>query len=438
MVRTASVQPEDARPLDGRVGLGRAARRLRGELFPLGYHLAVLAILAASGTAPWRLAVVAAGMGLMQATGLARRHRAEARHCVNASWDCIAWQVSAAQLPVLVATAAAVAVTGGLRSPLVATLLAAYVGASAVVGDRLQTRLLLGGTALAVALLALAPRAATGAPPGGAAYAALAAASVIGVGALLAPIHAIIGRKREELVRQRSDIAAEALARAESLEQIGAKLAHELKNPLTGVKALVQLGARNPAEAPSRERLEVVEREVARMEEILKSYLCFTRPLLDASPRRVALGPLVADTLVVLSSRADEAGVRLFAQGDAAVEADPHRLREALLNLVANAIEASPPGGEVEVAVRPGADAVELVVRDSGHGMAPEVLARVGTPFFSTRERGTGLGVVLARAVVDQHGGALRFDSAPGRGTRVTMSLPRGGAGAFDARTPRG
>lgn len=437
MVPTASVQPEAARPLREPSRFRRAARQLGGEdLFPLGYHLLLLGVLAAIGTAAWRLAAVAVGAALVQATGVARRHRAEVRQCVNASWDCIAWRIAVGQLPVLAATGLSVAVTGGVRSPLLPTLLAPYVAASAVVGDRPQTRLLLGLTALSVALLALAPPAVAGPPPGGAAFALLAAASVLGIGALLAPVHAIIRRKRDELVRQRSDLAAEALARAESLEQIGAKLAHELKNPLTGVKALVQLGARNPAEAPSRERLEVVEREVTRMQEILQSYLSFTQPLQALAPRRVALGPLVSDTLVVLAPRADQAQVRLFAQGDAALEADPSRLREALLNLVANAIEASRPGGEVDVEVRPAPDAAEIVISDAGRGMTPEVLRRVGTPFFSTRDDGAGLGVVLARAAVDQHGGSMRYESEPGRGTRVTLRLPRGGAGGRDARAP--
>jgi two-component system, NtrC family, sensor histidine kinase HydH len=149
-------------------------------------------------------------------------------------------------------------------------------------------------------------------------------------------------------------------------------------------------------------------------------------------PRRVELGPLVSDTLLVLSARADDAGVRLYAQGDASIEADPRRLKEALLNLVANSIEATPPGGEVVVEVRPAGDATEIVIRDTGRGMPAETLGRIGTPFFTTRDDGTGLGVVLARSVVAQHGGSLRYESEPGRGTRVTVALPRAARGGRD------
>jgi two-component system, NtrC family, sensor histidine kinase HydH len=208
------------------------------------------------------------------------------------------------------------------------------------------------------------------------------------------------------------------------LEQMGLKVAHELKNPLTALKALVQLGLRNPAEGPSHDRLALLEREVTRMQEILRSYLSSGRPLEELAPARVHLGPLVSDTLRVLSARAQAARVRLSSRGDALVEGDPRRLEEALLNLVANAIEATPPGGEVVVEVRPGADRIEIVVRDTGCGIAPETLRRLGTPFFTTREEGTGLGVALARSVIARHGGSLRYESEPGKGTTVTAKLP--------------
>ncbi len=207
-------------------------------------------------------------------------------------------------------------------------------------------------------------------------------------------------------------------------DQMGLKVAHELKNSLTGVKALVQLGLRNPAERASHERLTVVEREVARMQEILRSHLSSARPLAEVRPARVDLGPLVSDVLRVLSGRADEAGVQLVSQGDATVEADRRRLEEALLNLVANGIEATPPGGEVVVEVCRSADEIEIVVRDTGRGMPPEALRRLGTPFFTTRAEGTGLGVVLARSVIALHGGTLRYESEPGKGTTVRAWLP--------------
>ena len=234
-----------------------------------------------------------------------------------------------------------------------------------------------------------------------------------------------IRRQRVRLDRARDAHGPEAPAGTREREGIGAKMAHELKNPLTGVKALVQLGLRNPAEVASHGRLAIVEREVTRMQELLKAYLSFTRSLEEVAPVRVELGRLVSDVLLVLSARAEESRVRLRARGETTAEVDPRRFEEALLNLVANAIEATPPGGEVLVEIRREGDGSEIVIRDSGHGMAPETLRRLGTPFFTTRENGTGLGVMLARAAVVQHGGTLRYESEPGKGTTVRVTLPR-------------
>lgn len=412
----------------------RLARRLRGResLASLAYYAGVVAVLAAVGHPAWRIGAVALAAGVQQACFF-RWRRGESRRCMNTGADQLAQLVARGQLVFLASTTLSAAVTGGLQSPLLVTMLSAWLAALAAVGDRPPTRALLGGTAFAGALLALLPSWVTGPVIAGPAHGVLAVASILGLGALLAPVHAKARQRRDEFMRWRKEVASEALTRAQSLEQVGAKVAHELKNPLTGVKALVQLGLRNPSEAASHERLAVVEKEVSRMQEILQNYLSFTRPLQAVSPRPVDLAPLVSDTLVVLAGRADDAQVKLYAQGDATVEADPRRLKEALLNLVANAIEATPAGGEVAVDVRPTGASTEIVVRDTGRGMPPETLRRIGTPFFTTRDEGTGLGVVLARSVIAQHGGSLRYESEPGKGTRVRVTLPRAPTGDRDA-----
>jgi signal transduction histidine kinase len=144
----------------------------------------------------------------------------------------------------------------------------------------------------------------------------------------------------------------------------------------------------------------------------------------EVAPSRIRLGPIVSDALLALSARADGARVRLSARGDGRVEGDPRRLGEAILNLVSNGIDATPPGGEVVVEVGPAGDEIEILVRDTGSGMPPEIVSRLGTPFFTTREDGTGLGVALARAVFAQHGGTLRYESEPGKGTTARALLP--------------
>lgn len=410
----------------------------REDAFPLAYHLATTGTLAAVGFPSWRIGVLALAAVVQQLELVVCRGR-DTRQCVNAGSEQIAWWVALSQVGLFVTTWASAAVTGGVESPLLVTFAAAYFAAVAPVGDRLATRIILGATALGVGALALLPSAVTGPDLEGPARGLLQALGVLGVGALLVPVHLQVRKRRDEIIRARREVAADALARAEEFEQMGARLAHELKNPLTGVKALVQLGLRSPAEAASRERLEVVEREVSRMQEILQNYLGFARPLGPVRRRRVELGPLVSDTLVVLSGRADDAHIRLYAKGDAAADADPGPLKQALMNLVSNAIEATPPGGEVAVEVRSAGDQAEIVVRDTGRGMPAETLRHIGTPFFTTREDGTGLGVVLARTAIAQHGGSLRYESEVGRGTQVKVTLPRVAAEGLDAaRAARG
>jgi two-component system, NtrC family, sensor histidine kinase HydH len=107
---------------------------------------------------------------------------------------------------------------------------------------------------------------------------------------------------------------------------------------------------------------------------------------------------------------------------------DENKLKQALLNLLTNALEATPSGGTIRLSATAVGDRAEIVVSDSGRGIPAEVLARVGTPFFTTREQGTGLGVAIARGIVEQHGGELSIDSASGGGTRVRISLPLAGA----------
>jgi signal transduction histidine kinase len=156
-------------------------------------------------------------------------------------------------------------------------------------------------------------------------------------------------------------------------------------------------------------------------------------------PRPVALGALADEVLSVMDARAATAGVRLQRRGDAVIEADPRRLKDALFNLIGNAVEATPEGGKVDVEIEEVERSARIAVRDSGRGMPPEVLDRIGTPFFTTRDEGTGLGVVVARATFAQHGGSLVYSSEPGRGTTALGILPvKSTQGSGDGAGPAG
>jgi signal transduction histidine kinase len=325
---------------------------------------------------------------------------------------------------------ATVTVTGGLHSPTLPAVGASIALPAVFFGRRPISRLLMATQLVLFSAMALLPQAWLGPVLPHGHHVAIAvtafAWTVVMVFAFVSRLQdateaaaTVVDELRDEQVAA----TAEQLCR---LQSVGAKVAHELKNPLASIKGLVQLVARSPEVARNRERLDVVQAEVARMEAILADYLSFSRPLEDLRAQPIDLAAVVADAAAVVAGRIDHGGLTLKIDGRRApLEADPRRLKEALLNLLANAIEATASGGTIIVALEPLASGgARLVIRDSGRGIAPADLERLGTSFFTTREGGTGLGVVLAQTVIAQHGGTVSYASELGRGTTVTIELP--------------
>jgi signal transduction histidine kinase len=316
-------------------------------------------------------------------------------------------------------------VTGAVRSPLVPFVFAPTVVAFAAFGRTRRSSAMFVMLLVAVAWLAAMPR---GVPfpelarPYDVAIgvtALILAATLLRVG--VAGLTDAYGRAATDLEVAREAVLVGAEARTRALEGLGAKVAHEIKNPLASVRGLVELSVET-AEGRGKQRLEVALAEVDRIEGILREYLSFSRPLEELRRAPVDLRALANDLRAIVEGRAERAGVAIELAGDSAViNGDVARLKEALLNLVGNAIEATPRGGVVRIEIAPDA----LTIRDSGRGIAPQDLARVGTPGFTTRAEGTGLGVALARAAIAQHGGTLSFASEQGRGTIVTVRLPQ-------------
>jgi signal transduction histidine kinase len=396
----------------------------RRPLFALPFKIAVVAILASSGFPVWRTAVVAGLIALSLSMALLETH------CVKRQGGPHEWSLFASQIAHFFPYAAVLACTGGLASPLLPLLVPFVVFTLALFGPGPQSVVsaaLVGLTALGLGMM---PEAWRGPPLPYSAHGELATLTVLYATVALAHGMGVIGEAHRQanacLSETRDAVAEEAQRRARSLETIGAKLAHELKNPLAAIKGLAQLLEKGEGEGPARKRLGVIRSEASRMEAILADYLSFSRPLECLTPGPVDLGRLVDEALEALEARAADVGVRLSRSGPSAtVEGDGRRLKEALLHLVKNAIEASPKNGSVDVHVEPCDDGAEVTIRDRGCGIAPHDLPRIGTPFFSTRAEGSGLGVVLARAAVRQHGGELCFASEAGAGTSVTMRLPR-------------
>jgi signal transduction histidine kinase len=321
-----------------------------------------------------------------------------------------------------------VGLTGGLHSPMMAAVIALPTVTAIQHGWSRVTWVACLLMVTATVAMASLPQAWFGPEVPTPAFAFIAVATAIVSGGLgLGHIVVLMDyckMNRFALNGAREQLIAQMDMRARELEQMGAQLSHELKNPLQAIGILVQLSARDACDPEARERLQVAQAEVERMDSIIKEYLSFSRPFDKLQPRKVALGAMADEVIAVLEARASAAGVLLRRSGETHAEADTRRLREALHNLISNALDACTRGGRVEVEISERDGGARIVVRDSGRGMSRDVLQRLGTAFFTTRPEGTGLGVAMARAVFTQHGGELVYESEEGRGTTATGTLP--------------
>ncbi|HEY1550646.1 MAG TPA: HAMP domain-containing sensor histidine kinase, partial [Kofleriaceae bacterium] len=245
------------------------------------------------------------------------------------------------------------------------------------------------------------------------------------IGRRVAALLEIQSSQAKCLARLREGALVDAEGRRRGMESMTTKLAHELKNPLAAIKSLVQVEAKHATDGKSLRRLEVALVEVDRISSILREYLDLARPLVDAQVSRIQLDELMADVSTLVTGRAEAAGVALSVDGaGGSLQADARLLKEAIVNVVCNAIEATPRGGNVTVSYHLGGSIASVVVRDTGRGMTKAITTRLGTPFFTTREHGTGLGVAIAKTAIAQHGGTLEYQSTPGVGTIATIALP--------------
>lgn len=318
--------------------------------------------------------------------------------------------------------------TGGIWSPLTPLLLGSPIGLFMLYGRSFQSKVGVAMVLVPLAVLLALPAAWVGPPVEGPWYGYLIAFSVLYTASflrtsamLLVDVYLETG---ETLAGMREELLVGSTRRAQAIEAMGAKVAHELKNPLAAVKGLVQLLNKSATDERSSERLGVVISELGRIESIIASYLSFSQPLEALDPRPVELDALVDEVLAVLEARGNDRGVTLVREGAATIVGDGRRLKEAVLNLVANGIEATRHNGSVRVVISPKPEGASVRVADTGEGLSEDDLNRLGTPFFTRRENGTGLGVVLARSAIIQHGGHISFESELGRGTVVTFTLP--------------
>jgi len=222
----------------------------------------------------------------------------------------------------------------------------------------------------------------------------------------------------------------------EKLAAVGtmtAGLSHEIRNPLNAAALQLTVLERRVQRLPRVEQgpllepLHLVRDEIRRLDHILEDFLQFARPR-EFVAKAVEVEPVLTRVLDLLQGEAERRGVRLERALETVprVAGDEERLRQVVMNLALNAMEAVPAGGVVRVSCRPGTDGlVDILVDDSGHGVPPDLRDRIFEPFFTTKAQGSGLGLPIVHAIVTQHGGIIEVEDSPEGGARFVLRLPR-------------
>jgi two-component system, NtrC family, sensor histidine kinase HydH len=215
------------------------------------------------------------------------------------------------------------------------------------------------------------------------------------------------------------------------IETLAAGVAHEVRNPLNSVQINLSILEQELSElTPNRQShvfvvLAKIAAEIKRLDDFVSEFLRFARPP-RLNVERLALHDLLADLAAFITPECSKKGVSLILdlRGPDTARLDAFQLKQATLNLVLNALQATDPGGHVVLRTSGGDGRLAIGVSDDGEGMSPETRGQAFTPFFTTRAAGTGLGLPLVQRIVEQHGGSIEISSTPGEGTTVTMVFP--------------
>ena len=244
---------------------------------------------------------------------------------------------------------------------------------------------------------------------------------------LIAPLRVKLVESQALLERQ------EKLA---SLGTLAAGVAHEIRNPLTAIKAWLFMHQKN-LQPGSEEHADaaVIGREIDRLERIVKDFLLFARPS-EPQLETVAAEQPLREVRDLMARQLERSNIRLALEPSpgVSVTADPQQLKQVIINLVQNAADAIGQNGSVTLRARLDrrrlsdheTDVIVLEVSDTGKGIPPEVEKRLFDPFFSTKESGTGLGLSIAARIVQKHGGVLQYQTQVNHGTTFGIVLPRG------------
>lgn len=233
----------------------------------------------------------------------------------------------------------------------------------------------------------------------------------------------------EEVTREvQMEAQVRRMEQLATIGQLASTIAHELRNPLSSIRASAQHLRREYQDFSDLcEFLDIIINEVDNLNARATEFLRFARPV-EPVFQEVNLVEIIQNTVHFMQSYIQEHGVQVKIEGEVpyTIQADPTQLKEVLRNLLINSVQAMPDGGTITITVSPLSDEkVQIVVKDTGVGIPSEQISRVFEPFFTTKAKGTGLGLAIVHKIIESHGGAITASSEVGVGTEMQIVLPR-------------
>jgi signal transduction histidine kinase len=233
----------------------------------------------------------------------------------------------------------------------------------------------------------------------------------------------VIGRNITDQKR-----ANDLLLRSEKLAVVGelaAGVAHEIRNPLTSIKGFLQLADQNEEFDPN--YVQIMLSEISRIESIVSEYLSLAKPNQNAPKSLQHMHTLVRNVITLFESQTNLRNITIHSELDDSYQimCNPNELKQVLINIFQNAIEAIGSNGDIFISLKNVfEEGVEITFTDNGCGIEEERLKKIGEPFFSTKEKGTGLGLLTSNRIIEKHGGTIEITSEVNKGTEVKVYLP--------------
>jgi signal transduction histidine kinase len=263
----------------------------------------------------------------------------------------------------------------------------------------------------------------------------ITSAAVMGV---LLLVLVLIVKRGEDIIEKRARERLrlkEQLSHAEHLSNLGemvAGISHEIRNPLGIIRSSAELLKKKVAEIdPSNAIPDIIIEEASRLNSIITDFLNYARPKNPSfMPCRVE--EVLEKNIASLSSQIREQGytiIKHYSKNLPEIMADSAMLYQAFLNILINALQSMPSGGKIHVAINSNDSAVSIAFQDEGDGIPQDLMGKIWDPFFTTKEKGTGLGLRIVKNIIESHAGTIKIENRPDGGAQVTVVLPVGQGG---------